>query len=60
MEEKLDVKGIRKELGLTQVEFAQKIGVDEVTVSRWERNERRPSRLARRNIDRLRQSLVKQ
>lgn len=27
----------RKALGLTQVEFAARIGVDPVTVSRWER-----------------------
>lgn len=59
MEEKLDVKGIRKELGMTQKVFAEELGVDEITVSRWERGERRPSRLALRSIERLRRKVGK-
>jgi DNA-binding XRE family transcriptional regulator len=31
-----DIKKIRKELGLTQVEFAKKLGVDTKTVQNWE------------------------
>lgn len=36
------IKAIRKSMGLTQVDFAQKIGVSSLTVSRWERGEQRP------------------
>lgn len=32
----LDIKSIRKKLGLTQVDFAKKIGVDTRTVQNWE------------------------
>lgn len=31
-----EVRRIRKRLGLTQAEFAQRVGVHFVTVSRWE------------------------
>lgn len=31
-----DIKKIRKELGMTQVEFAKKLGVDTKTVQNWE------------------------
>ena len=33
---KLDIKAIRKKLGLTQANFAKKIGVDTKTVQNWE------------------------
>lgn len=33
---KLDIKEIRKKLGLTQAQFAQRIGVDTKTVQNWE------------------------
>jgi transcriptional regulator with XRE-family HTH domain len=32
------VRRIRGEMGLSQVEFADAIGVHEITVSRWERD----------------------
>lgn len=47
------VKHIRKRMGFTQKELAEKIGVDQVTVNRWENNKRRPSKLACRQLERL-------
>jgi len=35
---------VRRRLGLTQAEFAAKVGLDEGSVSRWEGGTRRPSR----------------
>ena len=49
----IDVKELRKKLGITQKSLAEKLGVDSVTVSRWERKETRPSRLALRQLARL-------
>jgi len=48
------VKAIRKRLKLSQAQLAEKLGVDKMTVSRWERGETRPSKLAQSNIDNLR------
>lgn len=38
-----EVKDIRSKLGLTQVEFAKKLGVDTKTVQNWESGKRIPS-----------------
>jgi DNA-binding transcriptional regulator YiaG len=40
------VKAIRQELGLTQQEFATKLGVALPTISRWENRVHKPSPLA--------------
>lgn len=48
-----DIKKLRKKLGLTQKEFAARLKVDAITISRWERNEQRPSKLAHRQLERL-------
>lgn len=40
------VRAIRKELGLTQQEFASRLGVALPTISRWENQVHKPSRLA--------------
>ena len=40
------VKAVRKNLGLTQQEFATKLGVALPTISRWENRVHRPSPLA--------------
>lgn len=48
-----DIEEIRKKLGLSVQEFALKVGVREYTVERWERNESKPSPLARRMISTL-------
>jgi len=50
---KLDIKALRKKLKMTQQELADKLGVDNFTVSRWECNHSKPSRLALRQLERL-------
>jgi len=41
-----DIRTLRKQLGLTQEEFAHQIGVTFATVNRWENGKSEPSRLA--------------
>ena len=48
------IREIRKRLGFTQKQLAELIGVDQVSVNRWENNKRRPSKLALRQLERLR------
>jgi DNA-binding transcriptional regulator YiaG len=48
-----DIKKLRKQLGLTQEEFAHKIGVTFATVNRWENVKSKPSRLALRILEAL-------
>ena len=36
------ITSLREALGLTQAEFGERIGVDKMTVSRWERGALRP------------------
>ena len=51
---------LRKLLKMTQQELADAIGVDRVTVARWEGQSARPSRLAKQQLQRLvRKSRVK-
>lgn len=38
-----EIKSIRKSLGLTQVEFAARLGVNQAAVCHWEKGIRRPS-----------------
>jgi DNA-binding XRE family transcriptional regulator len=38
------LRAIRSALGLSQEQFAKRAGLDESTVSKWEREEHRPSR----------------
>ena len=52
-EKPLDIKKIRKKLGLTQVELAARLGVDPITISRWERRLSRPSKLALHQLENL-------
>jgi DNA-binding transcriptional regulator YiaG len=49
----MKIKNIRIELGMTQEEFAQAVGVSVSTVSKWERDIFSPSRLASKVIDDL-------
>ncbi len=44
------VKSVRERLGLTQVEFAARIGVSFATVNRWENGQTKPARLAWRQV----------
>jgi putative transcriptional regulator len=45
------IKSLRKQLGLSQEELAQKLGVSFTSVNRWENGQTKPSKLARRQID---------
>lgn len=50
----LDVRTFRRELGMTQMEFATAIGgVSTSTVSHWENGHNKPSKLAAERIRRL-------
>jgi DNA-binding transcriptional regulator YiaG len=50
----LEIKKLRHRLGLTQAEFAELIGVNQATVSKWERNGG-ISRFALKTLERLKQ-----
>jgi len=45
------LKSLRKQLGLSQEELAQKLGVSFTSVNRWENGQTKPSKLARKQID---------
>lgn len=47
------LKSLRKKLGLSQEELAQKLGVSFTSVNRWENQQTKPSKLARRQIEAL-------
>lgn len=47
----MDIKAIRKKLGLSQVKFAEGIGMCDMSVKRWESGKFRPSPLARNKIE---------
>lgn len=47
------LKSLRKELGLSQEELAQKLGVSFTSFNRWENQQTKPSKLARRQIETL-------
>ena len=49
------IKSMRKRLGLSQEELAQRLGVSFTSVNRWENGQTKPSKLARRQIDLLMQ-----
>ena len=49
----MDVKGLRKQLKLTQEKLAQELGVSVMTIRRWESNKHNPSSLALRELERL-------
>ena len=53
----IDVRALRDALGMTQEEFAREVGVSFTTVSRWETGRGTPSRLARRQLEQLCDSL---
>lgn len=52
------ITALRKALGLTQAEFGEQIGVDKMTVSRWERGALRPSDASLAALDALRRKAV--
>lgn len=50
---------IREALGLTQVAFGERVGVDSMTVSRWERGAVRPGPAALRKLEALRREAAR-
>ena len=40
------VRALRKQLGLTQTQFAERLGVSLPSITRWELNQFRPTKLA--------------
>ena len=42
-----NIRNLRRTLGLTQEEFAHRLGITVATVNRWENGHNRPTRLAR-------------
>jgi len=52
------IKELRSRLGLTQEQFAAKVGVTFSTVNRWENGKSKPSPLARQRIEELSKRLV--
>ena len=51
--EPIDIKAIRLELGFTQEDLARELGLALSTVSKWEQGIFSPSRLAREKLERL-------
>lgn len=47
------IRQLRSKLGLTQEQFAAKVGVTFSTVNRWESGKSKPSPLAMRQIEEL-------
>jgi DNA-binding XRE family transcriptional regulator len=48
------IRSLRQALGMTQADFAARVGVDKLTVSRWERGAVRPRPESLGAIERLR------
>ena len=46
----MNIKELRLSLGLSQKKFGARIGVDKLTVRRWEKGKHLPSPMARRAI----------
>ena len=51
------IRKLRTTLGLTQEQFAAKIGVTVSTVNRWEKDKSKPSPLAMLRIERFQQKI---
>ena len=47
------IRALRLKLGLTQEQFAQKVGVSFSTVNEWENGKRKPSPLAMKQLESL-------
>ena len=50
---------LREAMGMTQAEFARELGVDKLTVSRWERGVLRPSEESAAAIQKLRRDKLR-
>jgi DNA-binding transcriptional regulator YiaG len=53
------IRTLRGALGLTQAELAERIGVDKMTVARWEWGKLRPRRKAAAALDHLRRAAAR-
>ena len=51
------IRKLRTALGLTQEQFATKIGVTYSTINRWENNKSKPSPLAMQKIKKIQKKL---
>jgi dCMP deaminase len=56
---KMNIKSLRKNLGLTQEELAEKCGVAFATVNRWEMGRFKPSKLAMKTLRELKPIKIK-
>ena len=54
------VRRMRKDMGLTQIQFAERLGVSSITVHRWESGQSRPRRLALARLRELKGELAAQ
>lgn len=54
------VRDVRRQLGLSQEELAQALGVSFATVNRWENGKTTPSKLARRQVESFCGRMMKQ
>jgi len=50
------IRTLREALGLTQAQFGERVGVDKLTVYRWERGMVKPSDESAKAIDKLRRA----
>lgn len=48
-----EIKWLRYGLGLTQTEFAHKLGVGYTTLNRWENGKHKPTKLALEKLNQL-------
>jgi len=51
-----EILELRKKLKMTQQQLADAIGIDRVTVARWETGKKKPSNLAKAQLARLAKS----
>jgi DNA-binding transcriptional regulator YiaG len=54
-----DVRALREALGLTQAEMGAALKMSPLSVLRWENGQARPSRLARRALERLKRRIAR-
>lgn len=59
MEERIDIKALRKALGLSMEGLARELGVSSVTIWRWEKEDTKPFPLAMEKLKELRRQLPK-
>ena len=53
------IRKLRTAIGLTQEQFAAKLGVTYSTINRWENNKSKPSPLAWLKIEKLQKELIR-